>query len=147
MFFMTNGPTLRERENHSVLLLGLLNHSSHSSSPIRDDGASITPLSETLSNSSSLVHFKTSMDLRDNEPEHHSRRKLSNATLSSEIPEPEPHHSDLAPRLTPEFAYTVVNEREPPSSSQPPTISEPTQKFKKKQAKKSDKNAGKTLPD
>ena len=114
-------------------------------SPISyDDGASITPSSPTLSNRSSLVHFKTSMDLRDNEPEHHSRRKLSNATFSSEITEPEPHHSDLAPRLTPESAYTAVNEREASSASQPPIVPEPTKKSKKNQAKKSDENAGKT---
>lgn len=117
-------------------------------SPIgTDDGSSITPSSPTLSNRSSLVHFKTSTDLRDNDPEHHSHhRKLSNATFTSETTEADPHNTDLTTRFTVESALTAVDRNEASSSSKPPDSSDPHKKpkSKKKRGKKIGDNPGKT---
>ena len=112
-------------------------------SPIgTDDGSSITPSSPTLSNRSSLVHFKTTTDLRDNEPEHSShRRKLSNATFTSETTEHDTHLADLAQRLTMESSSTAVDRQEA-SSSTPPNSKNP--KSKKTKDKRIDEHAGKT---
>jgi P-type Ca2+ transporter type 2C len=116
-------------------------------SPIgTDDGFSITPSSPTLSNRSSLVHFKTSTDLRDNEPELHSHhRKLSNATFTSETTEPDAHNPDLAPRLTAESGLTIVDRNEASTSSKPFDSLDPNMSnSKKNKDKEFDENAGKT---
>ena len=107
-----------------------------------DDGYSITPSSPTLSNRSSLVHFKTTTDLRDNEPEHSShRRKLSNATFTSETTEPDAHVADLTHRLTLESTFVDG----PGMSSKPPSSYDSKKpKSKKKKDKKIDEQLGKT---
>jgi P-type Ca2+ transporter type 2C len=112
-------------------------------SPI-DDGSSITPSSPTLSNRSSLVHFKNSTDLRDNDPEHPSHhRKLSNATFTSDITEPDAHNSDLVPRLTMESGLTVVDRHEE-SSPKPPDSFDPKKSKSKKNNNVSDEHSGMT---
>jgi len=112
-----------------------------------DDGSSITiPPSPTLSNRSSFVHFKTTTDLRDHEPDHQSHhRKFSNATFNSETTEPDAHNADLVPKLTLESGLTAVSEKLPSSSSNPPDSTDSTKhRFRRKKAKKMDADVGKT---
>jgi Ca2+-transporting ATPase len=113
-------------------------------SPITDDGSSVTiPPSPTLSNRSSVVHFKTTTDLRDSDPEHKSHfRKLSNATINSETTEMDAHHSDLVHKLSPESGVTAV-QRQDASPSSPQGSDSTKRKFKRKKGKV-DEDAGKT---
>ncbi|KAG5651154.1 hypothetical protein H0H81_009669 [Sphagnurus paluster] len=84
--------------------------------PSPDDSSSMTihPPSPTLSSRSSL-HFTTSTALRHNNPEHHSRRKLSIASAASTVPDGalSDHNSGLANHRTVDsMTNTVVTSPE-----------------------------------
>ncbi|CAL1717036.1 unnamed protein product [Somion occarium] len=86
--------------------------SAHSGDGHSSDGSSLPPPSPTLSTRSSMVHFASSLQLRDNKPEEKSG--MSSLQLLS----PSSQHAPLTP-LSPKPSGTTVREPSPSPDGKP----------------------------